>query len=209
MGRRSLTGTAYPQFALPLQQALRWLNACCILTEADLVRVTWPAGIAERGREKALARWDALGLIQRLDPLPEEHHPRYQLGRLGARKLREAGIGVTATTRPLHARVRPSLTLGSRVIVGLCRDALADPVVRRVAVLVDPFRGLGVRPDGICVVRHLLATSPTALPTANSSLPEPYDPVATPPPDQTAMRYYIEIDRGTEERSALRQRAQR
>lgn len=202
----------YAQLRPPVQRVLTWLGACGLITQADLVRVGWPADrlrpdvvpVTERNVALCLRRWEATDYLRQV-ATPQV---AYQLGAVGVALLRQAGQPcATTTSRPLAARVRPGLLLASTFAVHLWRQLRQEATVQRFAWSAQPFHGTNVRADGL----GSILTANETIPDSGQSLDQ-----LTPHPDpwglssgQTLARLILEVDRGTETGPQLRTRAQR
>lgn len=200
----------YDQLRPPVQRVLTWLGACGLLTQADLVRVGWPADraqpdvvpVTERNVALCLRRWDAAGYLRRV-ATPQR---AYQLGSPGVSILQQAGSPcATTTARPLAPRVRPGLLLASAFAVHLWRQLRQEPTVLQFAWSAQPFHGTDVRADGLGSI--LTTTDVTTDQRLDGLSPHP-DPWGLPGV-QTLTRLILEVDRGTETGPQLRTRAQR
>ena len=91
---------------------LQRLNDCILLDEDDLCALVWPEAVSRQARAERLSRWQAEQYIQ---PIAAPGGRCYQLGRSGARLLREAGFPRIAPVRPVAERVRPGASAGQSV----------------------------------------------------------------------------------------------
>jgi hypothetical protein len=108
----------------------------------------WPAAVSRQARAERFARW-------RADQLIEVSHSAegscVQLGRAGARALREAGFPHVAPVRPVAERVRPGLLLANRFEVALSENIQAEPGIGGMAWVLRPFSGGAARGDGLAL----------------------------------------------------------
>ena len=75
---------------------LQRLNDCVLLRDHDLELLVWPHTVSRQARAERLNRWQADQFVQ---VIHDAGGPCYQLGRIGARLLREAGFRRIAPTR--------------------------------------------------------------------------------------------------------------
>jgi hypothetical protein len=115
------------------RRALRWLNACTLLSKHDLLAVAFPPGHDRRRVDHALRIWQREAFVATVDD-----SNIYRLGEQGAAKLRNAGIdlrpdaangaGIGAGGYATAAGNRPAY--GNRATTGAARGTLANAAPR-------------------------------------------------------------------------------
>ena len=197
---KSLGAARWHELDATVQRALRWLNATALLAIADLCQVVWLEPVSQRNIALCLQRWSEAELILSVDD-----GRSYQLGPVGATKLQDGGIEVTAPTQLVSARVRPGLLLASRFAVGLWQDLRTEPAVGGLWWTAQPFSGSGARPDAVGLLLHTFDRSPcdrvgAELLTDAAAPTELYGM-------QVLTQIVLEIDSGAESVTQLRERA--
>lgn len=183
---------------------LQRLNDCVILSEDDLGRLVWREPVSRQARAERFARWRADQLIE-VSSSPEGSC--VQLGRTGARLLREAGFPHIAPVRPVAERVRPGLFLANRFGASLSEDIETEPGVGGMAWVMRPFSGDAARGDGLAAILYDLENLPVQRLAPDLYAPQILDAAYIPPEGNAVQRFIVEIDRGTENARQLAQRA--
>jgi hypothetical protein len=183
---------------------LQRLNDCILLDEDDLCALVWPEAVSRQARAERLSRWQAEQYIQ---PIAVPGGRCYQLGRSGARLLREAGFPRIAPVRPVAERVRPGLLLANRFGVSLYEDIQSDLGVSGMGWAIRPFSGSDARGDGLAAIGYDLDGLPASRARTDAYAPEYLGADYTPPPGIGIMRLVVEIDSGSEDARQLAQRA--
>lgn len=183
---------------------LQRLNDCILLDEDDLCALVWPEAVSRQARSERLSRWQAEQYIQ---PIAVPGGRCYQLGRSGARLLREAGFPRIAPVRPVAERVRPGLLLSNRFGVSLYEDIQSDLGVSGMGWAIRPFSGSDARGDGLAAIGYDLDGLPASRARPDAYAPEYLGADYTPPPGIGIMRLVVEIDSGSEDARQLAQRA--
>lgn len=185
---------------------LQWLNDCTLLHEADLIRLVWPEEVSRQARHEQLQRWRDLRLIQSID---DPSGPCVQLGRQGARVLRQAGFPLIAPVKPLAARVRRSVidtnAIGAQLVSALRRE----PWVAGLSWHVRPFSGSSARADGVGVALYRPDGTAYAHRSEGYYAPELSGANYVPPPGYAVQRLVLEYDLETESQLQLVERARR
>jgi hypothetical protein len=184
------------------RRALRWLNACTLLSKHDLLAVAFPPGHDRRRVDHALRIWQREAFVATIDD-----SDIYRLGEHGAAKLRNAGIDLRFDGNDPAYRVRTGLLLAGQFAVELALDLAQDANITHFTWSAAPFSGDGPRADGVgelwyatvrradhdMIALNLLdLTSPTA-----------------PASGQVGMQLLLEIDLSTETEPQLERRAER
>ncbi|MEI8305570.1 MAG: hypothetical protein WCF99_00765 [Chloroflexales bacterium] len=183
---------------------LQRLNDCILLREDDLCALVWPDPVSRQARAERFARWQA---DQYLQTVPDAAGPCYQLGRLGARLLREAGFPRVAPVRPVAERVRPGLLLANRFGVALSQDIRDELGIGGMGWAIRPFSGSDARGDGLAAICYDLDGLPASRMRPDAYAPECLGAAYVPPPGSGVMRLVVEIDSGSEDARQLAQRA--
>lgn len=183
---------------------LQRLNDCILLDEDDLCALVWPEAVSRQARAECLSRWQAEQYIQ---PIAVPGGRCYQLGRSGARLLRESGFPRIAPVRPVAERVRPGLLLANRFGVSLYEDIQRDLGVSGMGWAIRPFSGSDARGDGLAAIGYDLDGLPASRARPDAYAPEYLGADYTPPEGYAVQRFIVEIDCGTENRQQLRARA--
>src|SRR5262249_47155265 len=144
---------------------------------------------------------------QYIQPIPCHEGPCYQLGRLGARVLREAGFPCVAPVRPVAERVRPGLLLANRFGVSLYEDIQNDLGVGGMGWAIRPFRGSAARGAGLAAICYDLDGLPASRARPDAYAPDCLGATYAPLPGFGVMRLVVEIDSGSEDARQLVQRA--
>ncbi|NCC30726.1 MAG: hypothetical protein EOM24_01735, partial [Chloroflexia bacterium] len=147
---------------------LQRLNDSILLSENDLCALVWPEAVTRQARTERLARWLAEQYIQ---PIAIPDGRGYQLGRNGARLLREAGFPRLAPVRPVAERVRPGLLLANQFGVALYEDIRTDLGISGMGWMIRPFSGSDARGDGLAAIGYDLDGLP-----AQRTRPDAYAP---------------------------------
>ncbi|MEN9936988.1 MAG: Replication-relaxation [Chloroflexota bacterium] len=183
---------------------LQRLNDSVLLAEDDLARLVWTEPVSRQARAERFTRW-------RADQYIEVSHSAdgacVQLGRAGARVLREAGFPHVAPVRPIADRVRPGLLLANRLGVSLTEDIQTEPGIGGMAWVMRPFSGGAARDDGLAALLYDLDNLPAQRLAPDLYTPQLLDAQYTPPEGYAVQRFIVEIDRGTENPQQLRARA--
>jgi hypothetical protein len=183
---------------------LQRLNDCILLDEEDLCALVWPEAVSRQARAERLRRWQADQTIQ---PIAIPGGRGYQLGRNGARLLREAGFPRIAPVRPVADRVRPGLLLANQFGVALTDDIQRDLGISGMGWMIRPFSGSDARGDGLAAIGYDLDGLPAQRTRPDAYAPEYLGADYTPPPGLGVMRLVVEIDSGSEDARQLAQRA--
>ncbi|MBP1466285.1 hypothetical protein EYB53_011265 [Candidatus Chloroploca sp. M-50] len=183
---------------------LQRLNDSILLSENDLCALVWPEAVSRQARTERLARWLAEQYIQ---PIAIPDGRGYQLGRNGARLLREAGFPRLAPVRPVAERVHPGLLLANQFGVALHEDIRTDLGISGMGWMIRPFSGSDARGDGIAAIGYDLDGLPAQRTWPVTYAPEYLGADYTPPPGFGIMRLVVEIDSGSEDARQLAQRA--
>lgn len=183
---------------------LQRLNDCMLLDEDALCTLIWPEPIRRQTRTECFSRWQAEQLVQ---PVAGPGGRCYQLGRRGARLLREAGFPRIAPVRPVADRVRPGILLANRVGVALSEDIRSDLGVSGMGWAIQPFSGSEARSDGVAALSYDLDGLPTSRRRPDAYAPECLGAEYVPPPGIGMVRLVVEIDSGSEDARQLAHRA--
>jgi hypothetical protein len=183
---------------------LQRLNDCVLLHEDDLCTLVWPTPVSRQARAERFAQWQAWQYIQ---PVAAADGPCYQLGRLGARLLRQAGFPRIAPVRLIAERARPGLLLANRFGAALNPDIQREPGIAGMGWAISPFSGRAARGDGLAALCYSIDNHPVARTRADGYLPACLGADYEPPAGMAVTRLVVEIDRGTEDARQLARRA--
>lgn len=175
-----------------------------LLGDTDLATLVWSETVSRQAQTERIARWLADQYIQ---PVASRYGACFQLGRIGARLLREAGFTQIAPVRPFAERVRSGLLLTNRFGVSLWNDLHHDVGITGSAWAIRPFTGAAARGDGLCAMQYTLGTALDQSSTSCVRMPELLEQTYTPPRGAAVQRFVIELDSGTEDTKQLVRRA--
>jgi hypothetical protein len=197
---------AWPRLGARTRTMVQWMNDCTLLREADLIRLVWPDEVSRQTRSEQLRRWRDLRLIQ---PIDDADGPCFQLGRQGARVLRQAGFPLIAPVKPLASRVRRSIietnAIGAQLVSALRRE----PWVAGVSWFVRPFSGGPARADGVAAALYRPDGACAEVRAHAGSMPELGAEAYAPPAGYALQRLVLEYDLETESQQQLIERARR
>jgi hypothetical protein len=183
------------------RRALRWLNACTLLSKHDLLAVAFPPGHDRRRVDHALRIWQREAFVATVDD-----SEIYRLGEQGAAKLRNAGIDLRFDGHDPAYRVRTGLLLAGQFAVGLALDLALEASITHFTWSAAPFSGDGPRADGIGEVWYSTVRRPSTDALSLNIFDLTTQPTA---PGQACMRLILEIDLSTETEPQLERRAER
>lgn len=183
---------------------LQRLNDCILLREDELSALVWPATVSRQARTERFARWHA---DQYVRVVASADGPCYQLGRLGAHILREAGFPHIAPVRPIAERAQPGYLLANRFGVSLISELQGEPGIGGIAWAIRPFSGTNARGDGLAAIRYDVDGLPIHRERPDGYAPEILGDTYVPPVGTAVQRMVVEIDRGTENTRQLEARA--
>jgi hypothetical protein len=129
------------------RSALRWLNACTLLSKHDLLAVAFPPGHDRQRVDHALRIWQREAFVATVDDSDS-----YRLGKHGAAKLRNAGIDLRSDGNDPAYRVRTGLLLAGQFAVELALDLAQDASITHFSWSAAPFSRDGPRGDGVGVL---------------------------------------------------------
>lgn len=183
---------------------LQRLNDCVLLRERDLEALVWSNAVSRQARAERLSRWQADQLVQ---VFHDSEGPCYQLGRAGARLLREAGFARVSPTRLVANRARTGILLANQFGAALHEAIQYEGVVGGMAWTTSPFSGEDARGDGLAAISYRLDGQAALRERLDGYMPMLAAENYEPPPGMAVQRFVIEIDSGTETQKQLEQRA--